>query len=365
MSTDSKARMRNSKTNDASASDNNNNSSKGVGSAEQPKKNIKKTKITLFTAPITTLTRFVEISAIYLRKLAVYLWNAWYTPIIIVPTIILYAFLSAFQPETARWLFFYFEFFVWWMGLGILSSIGFGSGMHSGLLFLFPHIFKVVMAAEECPEMNFTSFENMWWKSELDWCPTPTATAPNQAPFWKVLARVMVPAMIWGCGTAVGEIPPYAVSRAAALAGEKDEEYEEFLREADEGSNNPLMKMKVWMVNFVKNYGFWGVLAMSAWPNAAFDLVGVACGHLGVPFMTFFVATLIGKAFIKVNGQCIFFVYWFRNNELVIKMISELISFLPAAIRPKMDIEKKLTELYVILSFCYYCFCFSCSSIPI
>jgi hypothetical protein len=35
------------------------------------------------------------------------------------------------------------EFVVWWMGLGILSSVGLGTGMHSGLLFLFPHIFKV------------------------------------------------------------------------------------------------------------------------------------------------------------------------------------------------------------------------------
>lgn len=31
---------------------------------------------------------------------------------------------------------------VWWVGLGILSSIGLGTGMHSGLLFLFPHMLK-------------------------------------------------------------------------------------------------------------------------------------------------------------------------------------------------------------------------------
>jgi vacuole membrane protein 1 len=32
---------------------------------------------------------------------------------------------------------------VWWVGLGVLSSIGLGTGMHSGLLFLFPHMLKV------------------------------------------------------------------------------------------------------------------------------------------------------------------------------------------------------------------------------
>jgi hypothetical protein len=31
----------------------------------------------------------------------------------------------------------------WWLGLGVLSSIGLGTGMHSGLLFLFPHMLKV------------------------------------------------------------------------------------------------------------------------------------------------------------------------------------------------------------------------------
>ena len=42
------------------------------------------------------------------------------------------------------------EFVVWWVGLGVLSSIGLGTGMHSGLLFLFPHILKVCRSAEAC-----------------------------------------------------------------------------------------------------------------------------------------------------------------------------------------------------------------------
>ena len=35
------------------------------------------------------------------------------------------------------------RYIVWWVGLGILSSIGLGSGMQTGLMFLFPHILKV------------------------------------------------------------------------------------------------------------------------------------------------------------------------------------------------------------------------------
>ena len=38
---------------------------------------------------------------------------------------------------------------VWWIGLGVLSSIGLGTGMHSGLLFLFPHMLKVHLTTSE------------------------------------------------------------------------------------------------------------------------------------------------------------------------------------------------------------------------
>ena len=42
---------------------------------------------------------------------------------------------------------------------------------------------------------------------------------------------------------------------------------------------------------------FWQV------PNPLFDLAGITCGHCLVPFWTFFGATLIGKAIIKMHLQ--------------------------------------------------------------
>lgn len=41
------------------------------------------------------------------------------------------------------------KYVAWWVGLGILSSIGLGTGMHSGLLFLFPHMLKVSAAGRD------------------------------------------------------------------------------------------------------------------------------------------------------------------------------------------------------------------------
>jgi hypothetical protein len=67
----------------------------------------------------------------------------------------------------------------------------------------------------------------------------------EDAPFMAVLLRVLVPAMLWGAGTACGEIPPYAVSRAAALAGEDDEETADAMAEMQ--GDDAMSKMKAWM----------------------------------------------------------------------------------------------------------------------
>lgn len=48
-------------------------------------------------------------------------------------------------------------------------------------------------------------------------------------------------------------------------------------------------------------HGFWGILLLAAYPNAAFDLCGICCGHFQMPFWEFFGATLIGKGGIKAR----------------------------------------------------------------
>ena len=39
--------------------------------------------------------------------------------------------------------------------------------MHSGLLFLFPHYYKVVQAAERCHNVDFDSRANMWFNPAI------------------------------------------------------------------------------------------------------------------------------------------------------------------------------------------------------
>lgn len=44
---------------------------------------------------------------------------------------------------------------LYWVWLGILSSVGLGTGLHTFLLFLGPFIAKVTLAAYECDSTNF------------------------------------------------------------------------------------------------------------------------------------------------------------------------------------------------------------------
>ncbi|XP_064834412.1 vacuole membrane protein 1-like [Oncorhynchus masou masou] len=48
--------------------------------------------------------------------------------------------------------------FLWcayWVDLGNLSSVGLGTGMHTILLYLGPHIASVILAAYECSSVDF------------------------------------------------------------------------------------------------------------------------------------------------------------------------------------------------------------------
>ncbi len=69
------------------------------------------------------------------------------------------------------------------------------------------------------------------------------------------------------------------------------------------------------MVGFIRRHGFLGILTLASWPNAAFDLCGLVCGSSKFPFWKFFGATLIGKGFVKVTAQTLFFVTLFRKES--------------------------------------------------
>lgn len=118
-------------------------------------------------------------------------------------------------------------FAAYWVGLGIASSIGLGTGLHTFVLYLGPHIANVTLAANECNAVPVL-LPSRWRFDHFQDCATPDPEAAYIG-FWAVYKAVALEAFLWGAGTCIGELPPYFVARAASVAGKTPEELEELL----------------------------------------------------------------------------------------------------------------------------------------
>lgn len=212
-----------------------------------------------------------------------------------------------------------------WIGLGVLSSVGFGTGLHTFVLYLGPHIAKVTLAAYLC---NSLDFPQPPYPDEII-CPEGDHSS-NVITIFKIMSKVRLEAFMWGMGTALGELPPYFMAKAARLSGQDhdDEDLKEFEELLQIKKNKPeeqslYDRAKLGVEKIVERVGFLGILACASIPNPLFDLAGITCGHFNVPFWTFFGATLIGKAIIKMHIQKLFVIVAFNEhmvNELVNRM---------------------------------------------
>jgi len=211
---------------------------------------------------------------------------------------------------------------LYWIWLGVLSSVGLGTGLHTFLLFLGPFIARVTLAAYEC---GTTDFPEPPYPNEVN-CPEET-TGDGEVTIWMIMAKVRFPAMCWGAGTALGELPPYFMARAARLTGQIDEddedlnEFQELLDAQKSGKTSGadidlMTRGKLFMHDLVHRAGFFGILAAASIPNPLFDLAGITCGHFLIPFWTFFGATLIGKAVVKMHIQKVFIIFLFSKHHV-------------------------------------------------
>ncbi|XP_047463796.1 vacuole membrane protein 1-like isoform X3 [Mugil cephalus] len=233
----------------------------------------------------------------------------------------------------------------YWVGLGILSSVGLGTGLHTFLLYLGPHIASVTLAAYECGSVDFPEppypdqivcpqqgtqtsspdAEQVGVDALGEDKMVQSATLQGSISLWTIMSKVRLEACMWGAGTAIGELPPYFMARAARLSGAEpdDEDYQKFEEMLDqtESAQDFASRAKVAVQKLIQKVGFFGILACASIPNPLFDLAGITCGHFLVPFWTFFGATLIGKAVIKMHIQKLFVIITF-SRHIVEQMVS-------------------------------------------
>lgn len=83
---------------------------------------------------------------------------------------------------------------------------------------------------------------------------------------------------------------------------------------------------KMFVFESVQRYGFAAILLAASIPNPLFDLAGLTCGHFGIPFATFFGATLLGKAVIKVAIQVVFLVSTVKYGAVLFESLRGLLA---------------------------------------
>ena len=330
----------------------------------------RKEDIVLWKKPITTLSHFFK-ELVHLSSRS-YLWLISYYKLSLTGLIFFLFFAISYRLDGfhQNYLLFIEKKFFWccyWVGLGILSSVGLGTGLHTFILYLGPHIASVTLAAYECGSLRFPEPP---YPDEIV-CPDDLVEG-EVISVLSIMSKVRLEAFMWGTGTALGELPPYFMAKASRLSGQTEEELENLEKNCcnqenvkkthsfnQKNSKNKGIISKALKTikdlaeqtrsgiqTLVKKVGFFGILACASIPNPLFDLAGITCGHFLVPFWTFFGATLIGKAVIKMHIQKFFVIVAFNEPFIEtcvnkIKLVSGFGEYLHEPFREFLNQQKK------------------------
>ncbi|KAF9673924.1 hypothetical protein SADUNF_Sadunf10G0074400 [Salix dunnii] len=318
--------------------------------------------LTLTGQPLKTLKFFVLAMVQYCKRSVFYLlakggWLMLLSTVVAAVGIVLVTIDGPHEKHVEE-LSNYLQFGLWWIALGVASSIGLGSGLHTFVLYLGPHIALFTIKAMQCGRVDLKSapYDTIQLKRGPSWLgkdchefgdPVFQFSHGLRVPLSSILFQVQIEAILWGVGTALGELPPYFISRAARISGSKLDAMEELDASLDENSGiiaTRLTAIKHWLLTHSQHLNFFMILVLASVPNPLFDLAGIMCGQFGVPFWKFFAATLIGKAIVKTHIQTIFIIS-VCNNQLLNWIENELIwvlSLIPGFAPALPDLTAKL-----------------------
>jgi hypothetical protein len=74
--------------------------------------------------------------------------------------------------------------------------------------------------------------------------------------------QVALTAILWGCGTAVGEVPPYFLSYKAASAGRRNEAYHEIQQAVQQSASGMCSGVWMWVAAPAAAASCWVLLAL-------------------------------------------------------------------------------------------------------
>ncbi|KAK3027246.1 hypothetical protein RJ639_041664 [Escallonia herrerae] len=295
--------------------------------------------LTLTTQPFKTLKLFIFAVIQYLKRSILYLlthggWFMLLSTILLLSGVLLIT-IDGPHEKHVKELHQYFQFGLWWVALGVASSIGLGSGLHTFVLYLGPHIALFTIKAMQCCRVDIKSspYDTIQLKRRPSWLekdcsefgpPLFSSLHGSRVPLSSILPQVQLEAILWGIGTALGELPPYFISRAARMSGSNLDVIDVSSAEDNGVIATHVNHLKRWFLSHSQYLNFLTILVLASVPNPLFDLAGIMCGQFGIPFWEFFLATLIGKAVIKTHIQTVFIIS-VCNNQLLDLIENKLI----------------------------------------
>lgn len=110
----------------------------------------------------------------------------------------------------------------------------------------------MTLAANQCNAVP-RLLPSKWRFQNFEACDLQAAALKEPIGFWTIYYAVGLEAFLWGLGTAIGELPPYFVARAASIAGTTNEELTELLEENTTGF---VGKLKQTLFKFLKRNAF-------------------------------------------------------------------------------------------------------------
>nr|CAD1840470.1 unnamed protein product [Ananas comosus var. bracteatus] len=289
--------------------------------------------LTLITQPIRTVKLFVLATLQYLKRSFFYvLRNGGWLKVLIILVVATFLLLTVDGPHEkhVQELLNYARYGLWWISLGVASSIGLGSGLHTFVLYLGPHIAFFTIKALQCGRVDLKAapYDTILLKKGPSWLEKDCSEfgPPLYPPSSSSLVRIPVSKILT-------QLPPYFISRAARLSGSKVDAVEELDAASSEDGfiSATLTKSKRWLLSHSQHLNFLTILLLASIPNPLFDLAGIMCGQFGIPFWKFFLATLIGKAIFKTHIQTVFIISVCNNQllELVENRLIWVLGFFP------------------------------------
>ncbi|KTG35301.1 hypothetical protein cypCar_00036045 [Cyprinus carpio] len=151
--------------------------------------------LVLWKRPFTTLQYFFIETLITLKE---WTWKLWQRRGVVFLSVVLFSLFSmaySVEGEHQQYVQYLEKKFLWcayWVGLGILSSVGLGTGLHTFLLYLGPHIASVTLAAYECGSVNFPEPP---YPAQI-MCPEEEVLQESIS-LWTIMSKVRLEACMW------------------------------------------------------------------------------------------------------------------------------------------------------------------------